>query len=189
MALEGPEPVTATITVPYQRLALFAPDREGWELPDGPLTVRVARSSADTVGAQEITIPRAHRERHPLPAAGGDLVPADRAEETAGLARSATTLLEGTELRPLALTAAGTADFVLAAGTVITALETRELDLGALAPAPGSAELIDAEAADPSAAALPLPHRVPATGARPTGRVRVRLTGPLALTGLRAEHP
>ncbi|MGO2606383.1 MAG: glycoside hydrolase family 3 C-terminal domain-containing protein [Brachybacterium tyrofermentans] len=179
---------TTTIEIPYRRLALFAPDREGWELPDGPVAVHVARSSSDSVDVREITIPRSHLEAHPLPAAAGGLVPAERAEETVGLSRSAAALLVGTELRPVTGDP-GTAVFVLDEGTLVTALETRPLETGALDPEPGSAALIDADAADPWAApALPLPHRVAADGARPTGRARVRVTGPLALTGLRAER-
>lgn len=203
----GAEPVTTTIEIPYQRLALFAADRDGWELPDGPLTVHLSRSRSEVVSSQEIEIPRAHLAAHPVPARSGDTVPAERAEEVVGLSRSAATLLEGTELRPLATTlgsagpgttaldaaAPGFADFVLDAGTVVTAVETRALDVGALAPAAlpaGAAELIDPEAADPSAApALPLPHRVPALPTGATGRVRVRITGSLALTGLRLERP
>src|SRR5699024_391033 len=190
VALDGAEPVRARIEIPYHRLALFAPDREGWELPDGPLTVQVARSSRDVVASRELTIPRAHVEAHPVPAASGGSVPAARAEETAGLARCAATLLEGTELRPVS-GAPGTADFVLDAGTTVTALETRPLEVGALEPgAAGAVELIAPEATDPSAAPpLPLPHRVPALGTGPTGWVRVRITGPLALTGLRVERP
>lgn len=205
---------TTRIEIPYARLGLFAPDREGWELPDGPVTVHVARSSAESVRTAEITLPRAHLEARPVPAATGSLVPAERAEETDGVARCPATLLAGTELR--ALTAScGTADFVLDAGTVITGVETRPLLSGPLTtddPAgttgsagstgttggkstggsalAGAAVLIDPEAADPSAAEpLSLPHRVVAAEARPTGRVRVRLSGPLALTGLRAERP
>ncbi|MGP5641128.1 glycoside hydrolase family 3 N-terminal domain-containing protein [Brachybacterium tyrofermentans] len=179
---------TTTIEIPYRRLALFAPDREGWELPDGPVAVHVARSSSDSVDVREITIPRSHLEANPLPAAAGGLVPAERAEETVGLSRSATALLVGTELRP-ATGDPGTAVFMLDEGTLVTALETRALETGALDLEPGAADLIDADAADPSAApALPLPHRVAADGARPTGRARVRITGPLALTGLRAER-
>lgn len=188
----GEEPgatAAARIEIPYQRLALFAADREGWELPDGPVSVQVARSSREVVAVEEIVIPRSHLEAHPVPAAQGDLVPAARAEEIDALARCAATLLEGTELRPVTV-APGTADFVLEAGTVITALEIRPLDLGELSTGPGSAELIAPEAADPSAApALPLPHRVPALGAGPTGRVRVRVSGPLALSGLRLKRP
>ena len=194
----------ARIEIPYHRLALFAPDRDGWELPDGPVTVQVARSSHDGVAAREIMIPRAHLEANPVPAAAGDTVPAERAEETSGLARCAATLLAGTELRPVT-GSSGTAVFVLDAGAVVTSLETRPLDIGALdvgalevrtlepgavvAPA-GSADLIALDAADPSAApALPLPHRVPALGTGPSGRVQVRVTGPLALTGLRLKRP
>lgn len=183
-----PDAVTTTIEIPYRRLALFAPDREGWELPDGPVTVHVARSSGDSVDAREITIPRTHLETHPVPTAAGDLVPAERAEETVGLSRSAATLLEGTELRPTTASS-GTADFVLDAGTRVTALEVRPLETGALDPAPGSVALIDPDAIDPAAApALPLPFRITADGTRPTGRARVRVTGPLALTGLRVER-
>lgn len=182
---------TTAITVPYSRLALFAPDRDGWELPEGPLTVSVARSSAATVIAQKVTIPQTQLEAHPVPPAAGGLVPAHRAEETTGLSRSAASLLEGTELRP-ATPRPGTADFVLEVGDLVTAVDTRALDVGALSPGAdghGVAELVDPEAGDPSAApALPLPHRVAASGARPTGRVRVRVTGPLALTGLRVER-
>lgn len=181
--------VTTTIEVPYHRLALFAPDRGGWELPDGPVTVHVSRSSGDSVVAQELTIPRSHLDAHPVPLAAGGLIPAERAEETAGLSRSAATLLEGTELRPVT-GSPGTAVFVLDEGMLVTELVTRTLDTGALDSEPGAVTLIDPEAADPSAApALPLPHRVGATGARSTGRVRVRVTGPLALSGLRAERP
>lgn len=204
-------PATTTIEIPYGRLALFAADREGWELPDGPVVVQVARSSRDAVATEEISIPRAHLAAHPVPAAPQNLVPGDpapshlipasRAEETDGLARCAAALLEGTELRPVN-GASGTADFMLDAGTLVTALETRPLDVGALdvgtldratsdLAAPRSAAvLISPDAADPSAtAALPLPHRVPALDAGPTGRVRVRLSGPHALTGLRLERP
>ena len=198
VALEEAGRARTTIEIPYSRLALYAPDREGWELPDGPVTVRVARSNAETVAAQEITIPRPHltaqpvaehtRTEHTTTGPAGDLVPAERAEATTGLARSAATLLEGTELRPAA-DAPGTADFVLDAGTLLTALVTRPLEAGSRTVGTGAAELIDPDAADPSAApALPLPHRVVADGDRPTGRVRVRLAGPLALTGLRRER-
>lgn len=180
---------TSRIEIPYRRLTLFAPDREGWELPDGSVSVQVARSSDEVVSALEITIPRAHLAAHPVPPASGDHIPAARAEETDGLARCAATLLEGTELRPVT-DDPGTADFVLDEGVVITALESRPLELGELAVVPGSAELIAPDAADPSAApALPLPHRVPALGVGPTGRVRVRVTGPLALSGLRLTRP
>src|SRR5699024_1030146 len=164
-----------------------------WELPDGPVTVQVARSSRDVVTTREITIPRAHLAAHPVPAAIGDRVPAARAEETDGLARCAATLLEGTELRPVT-GAVGTADFVLDAGTTVISLETSPLDIGALelaedTPGTGSVELIAPEATDPSfAPAPPLPHRVPALGTRSSGRVRVRLTGTLAVTGLRAAR-
>lgn len=189
VALDGQEATgSTTIEIPYRRLALFAADREGWELPEGPLTVRVARSSTETVLAQEITIPRAHLRARPVPAATGELIPAERAERTPGLARSAATLLEGTELRPLG-TAPGVAEFVLEADTLVTAVRARPLDAGALTVEPGSVALIDPDAADPSAAAaLPLPYRVAGDGARPTGRVLVRVSGPIALTGLRAER-
>src|SRR5699024_3675363 len=184
---------TTTIEIPYQRLAMFAADRESWELPDGPVTVQVARSSRGVVTSREITIPRAHLAAHPVPAAAGDRVPAARAEETDGLARCAATLLQGAGLRPVTGTS-GTAAVVLDAGTTVTSFETRPLDVGALelgaAAGRGSVELIAPEATDPSAApALPLPHRVPALGTGPSGRVRVRVTGPLALTGLRVERP
>lgn len=194
----GEDATTTTIEIPYRRLALFAPDREGWELPDGPVTVHVSRSSRESVVAREVTIPRTHLAAHPVPPAPGGLLPAGRAEETVGLSRSAASLLEGTELRPVG-DSPGTAVFVLDDGAVVTDLVTRPLDDGALepgalrrdgsVPAAGCAELIEVDAADPSAApALPLPHRAPALGSRPTGRVRVRVTGPLALTGLRVEH-
>src|SRR5699024_10421119 len=173
--------VTARIRVPYARLALFAPDREAWELPDGPVTIWLSRSSSDPVLTEELRIPAEVLAATQLPPAPTGRVPADRAEETSGLARSATTLLEGTELRPTG-SAAGWADLVLDAGTVVTGVETRPLR------SPGGptarAELIDPDAEAASAAALPLPHTVPAEQGRPTGRVRVRLVGPLALTGL-----
>jgi hypothetical protein len=50
----------------------------------------------------------------------------------------------------------------------------------------GGAAHVDPSEEEPLAAApLPLPHVVPADGPRPTGRVRVRLTGRTALVGLR----
>src|SRR5699024_5283181 len=55
-----PTGTTATIEIPYERLSLYAPDREGRELPDGPVTVRIARSSTATVAARELRIPDAH---------------------------------------------------------------------------------------------------------------------------------
>lgn len=187
--LDPASPVTTSLEIPYRRLALFAPDREAWELPEGPLTVRVARSSRETVTARKISIPRTHLARHPLPTPSGQIVSADRAEQTSGLTRSATTLLEGTELRPTG-TSAGIADLVLEEGTVVTELLTRDLDDGALTSDPGRAELVAPTVPDPSAApALPLPHRVDPAGGRPTGPVRVRITGPLALTGLRVQRP
>ena len=177
--------VTARIRVPYARLALFAPDREAWELPDGPVTIRLSRSSSDPVLTEELRIPAEVLAATQLPPAPTGRVPADRAEETSGLARSAITLLEGTELRPTG-SATGWADLVLDAGTVVTGVETRPLR------SPGGptarAELIDPDAEAASAAALPLPHTVPAEQGRPTGRVRVRLVGPLALTGLQTQQ-
>jgi beta-glucosidase len=203
--LEVPAEGTATsrVRIPYGKLALFAPDREAWELPDGPVTLRIARSSADTVHAQELHVPADVLSAAQLPPAAPGLIPASRAEETHRAARCATTLLAGTELRPTGHSA-GWADFVVDAGTVITAPELRSLGApGAVghpgpagtstAPAP-RAELVDPTAEDPAAAdALPLPHTVPAERSlgrdRPTGRVRVRLAGPAALNGLRTDRP
>ncbi|MGY5765117.1 glycoside hydrolase family 3 N-terminal domain-containing protein [Brachybacterium sp. DNPG3] len=60
-----------TIEVPLARLALFAPDLDAWELPDGPVTIRLARSSGDTVSSQELTLPAsAPRGAAPATAAG-----------------------------------------------------------------------------------------------------------------------
>ena len=173
---------TVRLLVPFDRLALFAPDREGWELPDGPVTIRVARSSTDAVSSHEVRVPAVVREEAPVPLARPGRVPAERAEETSGLARGALTLLAGTDLRPTG-TAPGWADFVLDAGTVVTSLESRPL--GAEDEPASRVELIDPAAADPATTpSLSLPHTVPSERGRPTGRVRARLVGPLAMTGL-----
>src|SRR5699024_2925649 len=66
VALDDAGTARASIEIPYRRLALYAPDRQGWELPDGPLTVQVARSSRDVVASRELTIPRPHLEAHPV---------------------------------------------------------------------------------------------------------------------------
>src|SRR5699024_12460462 len=116
--------VTARIRVPYARLALFAPDREAWELPDGPVTIWLSRSSSDPVLTEELRIPAEVLAATQLAPAPTGRVPADRAEETSGLARSATPLLEGTELRPTG-SAAGWADPVLDAGPAAPAAEAR----------------------------------------------------------------
>ncbi|EWS80095.1 glycoside hydrolase family 3 protein [Brachybacterium phenoliresistens] len=191
-ALEVPADgsVTAQVSVPYARLALWASDRDAWELPDGPVRVRVARSSSVAEAEAEVSVPAAVLAAHALPAEAASAdelrIPAHRAERTCGAVRAAASLLEGTEIRPLGA-APGTAAFVLAAGTRIDGLEVRALD--GETPA-GRAELVDPDAPDPaSAPALPLPHRVPADGTRPTGRVLVRLSGPLALTALRCAAP
>jgi beta-glucosidase len=171
----------AVVRIPWERLALFAPDLEAWELPDGPLTLRLARSSARTETAEVLRVPAAARGPLPAPPTardedGAELVPASRAEETSGLLRSAASLLEGTVLRP-AGPLGGTADLVLPAGTAVLSLSVR---------GEGGAALVDPSEEEPLAAApLPLPHVVPADGPRPTGRVRVRLTGRTALVGLR----
>ena len=167
------------IRVPVERLALYAPDLEAWELPDGPVTLRVARSSSRTEAAITLPAPSAPLPSAPAPSdarpSDPTLVPAHRAEETHGLLRSPASLLTGTVLRA-ATAAGGTAAFVLPAGTRVVGIETT---------GEGAAELIDAAPADP---ALPLPHTVPADGSRPTGTVRVRLTGRAALTGLRIDR-
>lgn len=193
---EAPEEGTAAVRVriPYEQLALYAPDREGWELPDGPVTIRIGRSSADTAFSHEVRLPAEVLAAEQVPSAPSGTVPAVRAEETSGLARSATTLLTGTELRPTGI-AAGWADLVLEAGTVVTALESRHLESHQGAHGQphrdehARVELIDPAAADPDTArALPLPHTVPAEQGRPTGRVRARLVGPIALTGLHTQQ-
>ncbi|WP_198683977.1 glycoside hydrolase family 3 protein [Brachybacterium sp. YJGR34] len=177
----------AALEIPWRRLALYAPDLEAWELPDGPVTVRLARSATETVASATVHVPPSARETPTGPDARE--IPAHRAEDLRGLSYAAATLLEGTELRPTS-GAPGTADLVLPAGTEVTELLTRAIDLGALEVPAGTAALIDPGAADPSAApALPLPHTVAAEGERPTGRVRVRMTGPIALTGVRVERP
>lgn len=213
----------ARIGIPWERLALFAPDLEAWELPDGPVTLRLARSSDHTETAEVLRIPGAARPAPPaapvLPdpegAPGVHFVPASRAEETSGLLRSADTLLDGTVLRPAdpvgtarspstaqsTRTAhpVGTADLVLPAGARVLSLVVRDesgtssVVSAAEAPETGAlaagAVLVDPSAEDPlTAPALALPHTVPADGTRPTGRVRVRLTGRTALVGLRLAH-
>lgn len=173
------------LRIPWRRLALYAPDLEAWELPDGPVTVRLARSSTRTEARADIRIPAAPSPEPPA----GEVIPAHRAERLVGLSYGPATLLTGAELRPRSA-APGTAEFVLPAGTEVVELLTAPRTTGALASPAGTAELVDPEAADPSAApALPLPHPVAADGARPTGRVRVRLSGPLALRGLRVARP
>ncbi|MEE1618718.1 glycoside hydrolase family 3 N-terminal domain-containing protein [Brachybacterium sp. J153] len=186
----------AVVEIPWQRLALFAPDLDAWELPDGPVTVRLARSSARTETAEVLHVPAAVRAE-PVPAAGSPtggptseastLIPAARAEETVGLLRSAATLLEGTVLRPAVPALGGTAEFVLPAGSTVLAGELE-------GDGEGTVELVDpttpsAASAVPDLSPLPFPHVVPADGDRPTGRVRVRLTGRAALVGLRVTHP
>lgn len=174
----------AVVQVPWERLALYAPDLEAWELPDGPVTIRLARSAARTETAEVVRVPAA--ARLPLPAAptsrdadGTELVPAARAEETDGLLRSAASLLQGTVLRP-AGPLGGTADLILPAGAVVESLVVR---------GEGAAELVDPSAPEASAASpLPLPHAVPADGNRPTGRVRARLSGRTTLVGLRIRR-
>lgn len=189
-AVEVPDSgeVTAQVRIPWQRLALFAPDLEAWELPDGPATVRLARSSTLTVRQVEVRVPAEARAPELARACAEEIVPAYRAEHLDQLLFAPASLLEGTELRPRTL-AGGTAEFVLPAGTEVTALLTAPLPGADPAAAVGTAELL---APTPSAApdpAPPLPHRVVADGDRPTGRVRVRLAGPLALRGLRVRRP
>lgn len=161
-AVEVPDSgaTTVALRIPARRLALHAPDLEAWELPDGPVTVRVARSAART--AEAFTLPAPPSA--PPESATGDHVPAHRAEEVHGLLRSPASLLEGTVLRA-ATAAGGTAAFVLPAGAAVAAVGTE---------GEGEAVLLEG----------PLPHTVVADGDRPTGTVRVRLTGRAALTGL-----
>src|SRR5699024_12693090 len=102
--------------------------------------------------------------------------------------RAPAPLRGGTARRPRGL-AGAPAESALPAGTELTALLTAPLPGAAPAAAVGTAELL---APTPSAApdpAPPPPHRVVADGDRPTGRVRVRLAGPLALRGLRVRRP
>jgi beta-glucosidase len=190
-ALEiGPEGTDVDLLLPYDRLALWATDRDGWELPTGPVTIRVARSSACTVGSARLTVPRVALERTPLPAAttGASTVPASAAESVHGLQFCATTLLEGTELRRVDA-APGTAEFVLEAGTVVTGLTTRALPSPDAAPSTGSAVLIGTDPTNPlEAEPVSLPHTVVAEPGHATGRVRIRLDGPVALTALEIER-
>lgn len=175
----------AVVRIPWQHLALYAPDLETWELPDGPVTIRLARSVARTETAETVTVPASAQRAAPsLPivreADGSALVPAARAEETDGLLRSAATLLDGTVLRP-AGPAGGTADFVLPVGTLVDSLSVH---------GEGAAELVDPSSPEPMmGAALTLPHLVTADENRPTERVRVRLSGRTALVGLRITRP
>lgn len=209
-ALEvGTEGTDVDLLLPYDRIALWATDRDGWELPTGPLAIRVARSSALTIGSAQLTVPDVAIERAPLPAAttGTSTVPASAAESVQDLQFCATTLLEGTELRCVG-TAPGTADFVLEAGTVVTGLATHPLPSPGTTPSTGSAVLIaaDTPAADGTEAPgavpdtgtvgaspldaepLPLPHTVVAEPGHATGRIRVRLDGASALTALEIER-
>jgi beta-glucosidase len=188
-ALEiGPEGTDVDLLLPYDRLALWATDRDGWELPTGPLTVRAARSSALTIGSAQLTVPDVAIERAPLPAAttGTSTVPASSAESVQDLQFCAATLLEGTELRCTATTP-GTAEFVLEAGIKITGITTRSLPSPGAPPAAGSAVLIDAETQD-AADVLCLPHTVVPEPGRSTGRIKVRLDGAIALTALEIER-
>ncbi|MFC0672605.1 glycoside hydrolase family 3 C-terminal domain-containing protein [Brachybacterium hainanense] len=183
--------VEAHIAVPYSRLALWSTDRGSWELPEGPVTVRLSRSSAaeDTVARVRVTIPAAGT----VGPAGTDpasplVVPADRAERTWGAARCATTPLEGTELRALG-SASGTALFTLEAGTEVLELMTRALEGGATDRMPASASTEPAVLVAEDGTMLPLPHRVPADDGRPTGQVLVRIGPGIALLGLRCARP
>jgi beta-glucosidase len=184
--------VEVALSIPYRDLALWADDRGGWELPDGEFTVRVARSSADTVAAHTLALPVSVRAAQPVPEAvsGPGRIPAQAATATAGLVRCASSLLEGTDLRVAdpAPGASGTADFVLESGARITGIGTSaQGSPGDVAP--GTAQLLGVTDGRQPAAVQALPFTVPGEADRPTARVRIRLTGPVALTHLDVERP
>ncbi|MCL3778229.1 MULTISPECIES: glycoside hydrolase family 3 C-terminal domain-containing protein [unclassified Actinomyces] len=177
----GQEHASVDLMIPLERLAVFASDTSCWELPDGAFQVRVARSSSPsaTVCECSFTLPEELTgQQQTSSAAAPAFIGTDRAEELRGLVRAATTPTHGEELRPQ--DSSGTCDFILPAGTRVTALRTRRL------PAPGTSEPPSADVVDTSTGKpLPLPLSVSAEEPyHRVGRLRIRLRGPVALLGI-----
>lgn len=177
----GQDHASVDFAIPFEHLALFAPDTAAWELPDGSFRVRIARSSTpeSTVFERTFVLPTDLAEQVQT---ASTVAPArmgvDRAEELSGLVRAATYPTHGDELRPEENS--GTCDFILPVGTKVTKLRTRQLAHPS-AITPPTAEVVDIATGEPLTVPVTVSTEAPYRG---MGRVRIRLSGSIALLGI-----
>ncbi|RAX19336.1 hypothetical protein DRB06_13995 [Actinomyces sp. Z5] len=179
--MPGQDYASVDLVIPFDRLEVFAPDTAAWELPDGPFRVRIARSSAQetTVFERVFVLPTDLTRRPQTASAAPAFIDTSRAEDLSGLVRAAASPAHGEELRPEA--GSGTCDFILPAGTRVSELRTRRLADPCAITSP-AAEVVDAITGEP----LRVPLTVSAEDPYDVGRVRIRLSGPIALLGIEA---